>query len=138
LGWRSGAVYAVLAQITILVPDYDAALAWFTSKLDFHLVEDTDLGARKRWVVISPDAKAQTRIVLAQASTPEQIAMVGRQLGGRVGFFLATDDFDATYERMLARGVHFRETPRHEPYGKVVVFEDCCGNGWDLLEAGLS
>jgi predicted enzyme related to lactoylglutathione lyase len=72
---------------------------------------------------------------LARATTPAQVAAIGNQFGGRVGFFLTVDDFDATYQRMVKAGVLFRETPRSEPYGKVVVFEDCCGNGWDLLEA---
>jgi catechol 2,3-dioxygenase-like lactoylglutathione lyase family enzyme len=125
----------VLAQISLLVADYDTAIAWFTSKLAFTLHEDTDLGGGKRWVVLSPDAQAQTRILLARATTPEQISAIGNQFGGRIGFFLATDTFDSTYQRMLAAGVHFRETPRSEAYGKVVVFEDFCGNGWDLLEA---
>jgi catechol 2,3-dioxygenase-like lactoylglutathione lyase family enzyme len=124
-----------LSAISLLVADYDLAIAWFTTKLGFLLVEDTDMGAGKRWVSLSPDAKAQTRIVLARATTPAQVAAIGNQFGGRVGFFLTVDDFDATYQRMLSEGVKFRETPRSEPYGKVVVFEDCCGNGWDLLEA---
>jgi catechol 2,3-dioxygenase-like lactoylglutathione lyase family enzyme len=122
-----------LSATSILVTDYDPAIAWFTSKLGFIVVEDTEMGSGKRWVVVSPDASAQTRIVLARASTPEQVAAIGNQLGGRVGFFLKTDNFDATYQRMLAAGVKFRETPRAMPYGKVVVFEDCLGNGWDLL-----
>lgn len=123
-----------LSAISLLVQDYDPAIAWFTTKLGFKLVEDTDMGGGKRWVTISPDAIAQTRILLARATTPAQTAAIGNQFGGRVGFFLTVDDFDATYQQMLADGVTFRETPRHEPFGKVVVFEDCCGNGWDLLE----
>jgi catechol 2,3-dioxygenase-like lactoylglutathione lyase family enzyme len=124
-----------LSAISLLVAEYDPVIAWFTSKLAFTLVEDTDMGAGKRWVSLSPDANAQTRIVLARATTPAQVAAIGNQFGGRVGFFLTVDDFDATYQRMVKAGVLFRETPRSEPYGKVVVFEDCCGNGWDLLEA---
>ena len=123
-----------LSAISLLVQDYDPAIAWFTTKLGFQLVEDTDMGGGKRWVTITPDAIAQTRILLARATTPAQTAAIGNQFGGRVGFFLTVDDFDATYQQMLADGVTFRETPRHEPFGKVVVFEDCCGNGWDLLE----
>jgi catechol 2,3-dioxygenase-like lactoylglutathione lyase family enzyme len=125
----------ILSATSVLVHDYDLTIAWFTTKLGFLLIEDTDMGAGKRWVSLSPDAKAQTRIVLARATTPAQVAAIGNQFGGRVGFFLTVDDFDATYQRMLGGGVQFRETPRSEPYGKVVVFEDCCGNGWDLLEA---
>jgi catechol 2,3-dioxygenase-like lactoylglutathione lyase family enzyme len=123
-----------LSATTILVPEYDAAIAWFTAKLGFALIQDVDLGGGKRWVTMTPHDHAQTSLVIARASTPEQVAAIGKQHGGRVGFFLSTDDFDATYHRMLAAGVTFRETPRSEPYGKVVVFEDCVSNGWDLLE----
>jgi catechol 2,3-dioxygenase-like lactoylglutathione lyase family enzyme len=126
-----------LSAISILVPDYDPAIAWFTDKLGFALVEDVDMGGGKRWVSMTPHGDAQTRIVIARATTPAQFAAIGNQHGGRVGFFLSVDDFDATYEGMLAAGVIFRETPRSEAYGKVVVFEDCCGNGWDLLESKL-
>jgi catechol 2,3-dioxygenase-like lactoylglutathione lyase family enzyme len=125
----------VLSAISILVPDYDDAIAWYTNKIGFLLCEDTDLGGGKRWVSLAPHADAQTKIVIARASTPEQVAAVGNQHGGRVGFFLSVDDFEATYQRMKAAGVAFRETPRSEPFGKVVVFEDYLGNGWDLLES---
>jgi catechol 2,3-dioxygenase-like lactoylglutathione lyase family enzyme len=124
-----------LSAVSILVPDYDPAIAWFTDKLGFALVEDTDMGGGKRWVSMTPHAAAQTKIVLARATSPTQIAAIGNQHGGRVGFFLSVDDFDIAYQRMLAAGVQFRETPRTMPYGKVVVFEDYLGNGWDLLEA---
>ena len=123
-----------LSAITVLVLDYDHAIAWFRDKLGFTLVEDTDLGGGKRWLTMTPNIKAQTNIIIARATTPAQVAAIGHQFGGRVGFFLTVDDFDATYRQMLECGVTFRETPRHEPFGKVVVFEDCCGNGWDLLE----
>ena len=123
-----------LSAITVLVHDYDDAIAWFRDKLGFTLVEDTDLGGGKRWVTMTPNIKAQTNIVIAHATTPAQVAAIGNQFGGRVGFFLTVDDFEVAYQRMLAARVTFRETPRHEPFGKVVVFEDCCGNGWDLLE----
>jgi catechol 2,3-dioxygenase-like lactoylglutathione lyase family enzyme len=123
-----------LSAVSILVHDYDTAIAWFSDKLGFVLSEDTDMGGGKRWVAMTPHAQAQTHIVLARASTPQQVAAIGKQHGGRVGFFLRTDDFDGTYQRMLSAGVTFRETPRSEPYGKVVVFEDLVGNGWDLLE----
>lgn len=92
------------------------------------------MGGGKRWVVVAPNAEAQTRIILAKASGSEQIALIGRQMGGRVGFFLQTDAFDDTYARMAKLGVVFREEPRSEAYGKVVVFEDCYGNGWDLIQ----
>ncbi len=123
-----------LSAITLLVADYDEAIAWFTAKLGFVLIEDRQMAGAKRWVMIAPSPEARTRLVLARATGPEQIALIGQQMGGRVGFFLQTCDFDGQYQRMLAAGVTFREAPRHEPYGKVVVFEDCYGNGWDLLE----
>ena len=123
-----------LSAISILVAEYDEAIAWYCSKLGFELVVDTPMGGGKRWVVVAPNAEAQTRIILAKASGPEQIALIGRQMGGRVGFFLQTDAFDDTYARMAKLGVVFREEPRSEAYGKVVVFEDCYGNGWDLIQ----
>ncbi len=123
-----------LSAISILVADYDEAIAWYCSKLDFELIVDTPMGGGKRWVVVAPNAEAQTRIILAKASGSEQIALIGRQMGGRVGFFLQTDAFDDTYARMVEAGVVFREEPRSEAYGKVVVFEDCYGNGWDLIQ----
>jgi catechol 2,3-dioxygenase-like lactoylglutathione lyase family enzyme len=123
-----------LSAISILVADYDEAISWYCSKLGFELIVDTPMGGGKRWVVVAPNAGAQTRIILAKASGSEQIALIGRQMGGRVGFFLQTDTFDDTYARMVEAGVVFREEPRSEPYGKVVVFEDCYGNGWDLIQ----
>jgi catechol 2,3-dioxygenase-like lactoylglutathione lyase family enzyme len=127
-----------LSAISILVHDYDVAIAWFAEKLAFVLSQDTDMGGGKRWVTMKTSKDAQTQIIFARATTPDQVAAIGNQLGGRVGFFLTVDDFDATYQRMVAAGVTFRETPRAEPYGKVVVFEDLLGNGWDLLEAPLT
>ncbi len=123
-----------LSAISILVADYDEAISWYCSKLGFELIVDTPMGGGKRWVVVAANAEAQTRIILAKASGSEQIALIGRQMGGRVGFFLQTDAFDDTYARMVEAGVVFREEPRSEPYGKVVVFEDCYGNGWDLIQ----
>lgn len=124
-----------LSAITILVRDYDEAITWYVAKLGFFLVVDTPMGADKRWVVVAPQADAQTRIVLARATGPEQTSLIGRQMGGRVGFFLQTENFEASYQRMLEAGVQFREAPRQEAYGKVVVFEDCYGNGWDLIQS---
>lgn len=123
-----------LSAISILVSDYDEAVAWYGEKLGFELIVDTPMGGGKRWVVVSPSSDAQTRIILAKASGAEQTALIGRQMGGRVGFFLQTTAFDEAYTRMVEAGVVFREKPRNEPYGKVVVFEDCYGNGWDLIE----
>ena len=122
-----------IGLFSILVPDYDDAIDHFVNELGFELVEDIDEG-RKRWVVVRPGPEAQTGVVLAKASTPEQQALVGTQLGGRIGFFLYTDDFARDHARMTAAGIHFREQPREEPYGTVAVFEDKYGNGWDLLQ----
>jgi catechol 2,3-dioxygenase-like lactoylglutathione lyase family enzyme len=125
-----------LALTTFLVPDYDTAIAWFTEALRFELREDTLLAPGKRWVVVAPSAAggAGGALLLAQASTPEQQALVGRQHGGRVGFFLHTDDFDAELANFARHGVRLKETPRSEAYGRVVVFEDRWGNLWDLIQ----
>lgn len=125
-----------LDLVTLIVDDYDAAIAFFVDVLDFELAEDTasttDDGRPKRWVVVRPPG-AQTGVLLALADGPDQAAAVGNQTAGRVGFFLRVDDFDATYARMAAADVRFLEAPRSEPYGRVVVFEDVAGNRWDLL-----
>jgi catechol 2,3-dioxygenase-like lactoylglutathione lyase family enzyme len=126
------------SAISLLVADYDDAIDWFTTKLGFVLIEDRPMEGTKRWVMIAPSLEAQTRLVLARAVGPQQIALIGQQMGGRVGFFLQTSDFEGQYQRMKEAGVTFREAPRYEPYGKVVVFEDCYGNGWDLLEPAFT
>jgi catechol 2,3-dioxygenase-like lactoylglutathione lyase family enzyme len=117
-----------LAAISYLVRDYDDAITWFSRCLSFVLVEDTPLGGGKRWVVMAPPGGAGARLVLAK------VAEVPLAAGGRVAFFLHTDDFARDHAAMLAAGVHFREFPRHEAYGTVAVFEDLYGNGWDLIE----
>ena len=122
-----------LSLVTLLVPDYGEAVDWFTSKLGFLLVEDRELGPGKRWVVVRAGEKGAA-LLLAQASGERQVAAIGNQAGGRVGFFLETDDFDAAHSRMVKAGVKFRESPRTEEYGKVAVFEDLCGNHWDLIQ----
>jgi catechol 2,3-dioxygenase-like lactoylglutathione lyase family enzyme len=122
-----------IATLALLVRDYDEAIAWFTRCLGFVLVEDIDMGGGKRWVTVRPSGGAGAALLLAKA-TGEQQAAIGRQAGGRVFLFLETDDFDGAYQRMTREGVTFRETPRSEPYGKVVVFEDLYGNPWDLIE----
>jgi catechol 2,3-dioxygenase-like lactoylglutathione lyase family enzyme len=125
-----------LDLITIVVDDYDQAIAFFTGVLGFGLVEDspslTNDGRPKRWVVVRPPG-AETGILLARADGQRQAAAVGNQVAGRVGFFLRVDDFDAAYERMMAAGVEFLTSPRTEPYGRVAVFRDIAGNRWDLL-----
>ena len=123
-----------LAAVTFLVRDYDEAIAFFTEKLGFELAEDSPLGEGKRWVVVAPPGSAGTKLLLAKAVTPEQIARIGDQAGGRVFLFLHTDDFLRDYEAMRSRGVRFLEAPRQEAYGTVAVFEDLYGNKWDLLQ----
>jgi len=123
-----------LGRICLLVRDYDEAQAWYVDKLGFGLVEDTPLGDGKRWLLLAPPGSRETRLLLAQASAPEQSARVGDQAGGRVLLFLHTDDFWRDYRAFQARGVTFCEAPRHEAYGIVAVFEDLYGNRWDLLQ----
>ncbi|WP_243714265.1 VOC family protein [Actinomadura bangladeshensis] len=125
-----------LDLITIVVDDYDRAIAFFTGALGFDLVEDspslTNDGRPKRWVVVRPPG-AQTGILLACADGVRQASAIGNQVAGRVGFFLRVDDFDAAFHRMTAAGVAFVGPPRTEPYGRVAVFLDIAGNRWDLL-----
>jgi catechol 2,3-dioxygenase-like lactoylglutathione lyase family enzyme len=125
-----------IERVAIVVDDYDEALAFFVGTLGFELVEDsparTTTGGPKRWVVVRPPG-AETGILLARADGPAQESAVGRQAGGRVGFFLRVDDFATTHARLLARGVEFEGPPRTEPYGRVAVFRDVAGNRWDLL-----
>lgn len=122
-----------LALVTFLTNDYDKAITWFQSALGFVLLEDTEMGGGKRWVRMAPHPKAETAFLIAKA-IGEQAVTIGHQAGGRVGHFLFTDDFDGMYARMQRFGVTFREPPRTEPYGKVVVFEDLHGNPWDLMQ----
>ena len=122
-----------IATLALLVRDYDEAIAWFTRCLGFELAEDIDMGGGKRWVVVRPPGSAGAALLLAKA-IGEQANAIGRQAGGRVFLFLETDDFDSAYQRMTREGVTFREAPRVESYGKVVVFEDLYGNPWDLIE----
>jgi catechol 2,3-dioxygenase-like lactoylglutathione lyase family enzyme len=125
-----------LALISLLVSEYDPAIRFYVDVLGFELVEDspakTTDGRPKRWVVVRPP-NAETGLLLARADGEEQQRLVGRQHGGRVGFFLRVDDFAAAVARMKAAGVVFEGEPRTEPYGQVVVFRDIAGNRWDLL-----
>lgn len=138
-----------IGSIALVVKDYDDAIEFYTQKLNFELVEDTDLGDGKRWVLISPPNSngassngtcsngtnsSRTNLLLAKATTPEQISAIGNQTGGRVFLFLHTNDFWRDYNLMLSKGVTFNEEPRVEPYGTVVVFEDLYGTKWDLLQ----
>ena len=123
-----------LSAITLLVPDYDAGIAFYVGQLGFTLIEDRTMPAAKRWVLVAPPGSRETRLLLAKADTPAQTARIGDQTGGRVAFFLTTDDFARDHAAMLAKGVVFLEEPRQEPYGTVAVFCDPFGNKWDLIE----
>ncbi len=123
-----------IGALTLVVRDYDEAIAWYRDKLGFALITDTPLGGGKRWVLMAPQAENATHLLLAQASEASQVARIGDQTGGRVFLFLNTDDFARDHAAMLAKGVRFREEPRHEAYGTVAVFEDLYGNGWDLIQ----
>jgi predicted enzyme related to lactoylglutathione lyase len=125
-----------LSLAAIVVKEYDPAIDFFVGALGFELVEDsralTTDGRPKRWVVVRPPGAA-TGLLLARADGEDQAGVVGRQVAGRVGFFLHVDDFDDAYQRMSAAGVQFAGPPRSEPYGRVAVFTDIAGNRWDLL-----
>lgn len=122
-----------IALATLVVDDYDVAIDWFTRVLGFELRDYSPRADGKRWVCVAPRG-AQTALLLARADGERQRAQVGNACGGRVAFFLHTDDFARDHARMVAAGVRFIEAPRHEPYGTVAVFEDLHGNRWDLLE----
>ena len=122
-----------LALSTLVVRDYDEAIGFYVDKLGFILTRDDDMGGGKRWVVVTPPG-SQGGLLLAKAVGDVQAARIGDQTGGRVGFFLHTDDFDGDHARMSAAGVKFLEAPRREVYATVAVFEDIYGNRWDLLQ----
>ena len=121
-----------LVLTALLVRDYDEAIDWYIRVLNFHLIRDEDQGNGKRWVEIA--AKGGGALLLAKAKKAEELAAVGNQFGGRVGLFLHVDNFDAAYHRLVEANAKFDEQPRHESYGKVVVFRDLYGNRWDLIE----
>lgn len=123
---------SALTLTSLLVRDYDEAIAFFTGALGFELREDLDQGS-KRWVVVAPPGGRGGGLLLARAANEQQLARVGDQTGGRVFLFLEVDDFDAAYARLQAHGARFTEEPRHEVYGTVVVFLDLYGNKWDLI-----
>ena len=122
-----------LGLVSLVVRDYDEAIDWYTKALGFNLLEDSLQGEGKRWVVIGPMTGGGAKLLLAKAANAQQINEIGKTAGGRVAFFLHTDTFNLQYQNMLTLGVHFREKPRNEPYGKVAVFDDLYGNGWDLI-----
>ncbi len=123
-----------IARVTLLVRNYDEALEFYTQKLGFHLLQDTPLPDKKRWLLVAPPNSRGAALLLAEADTPEQSRSIGNQTGGRVFLFLHTDDFHRDYKAYQSDGVHFLESPRQESYGTVAVFEDLYGNKWDLLE----
>jgi catechol 2,3-dioxygenase-like lactoylglutathione lyase family enzyme len=123
-----------IGQVAIVVRDYDEAIAFYTCTLGFRLIEDTDLGAGKRWVLVGPERSTGTNLLLAQAASPEQATRIGNQTGGRVFLFLHTDDFWRDYRDLTAKNVQFVRGPSEEMYGTVAVFADVYGNLWDLIE----
>lgn len=123
-----------LAHIALVVRDYDEAIAYYTGALGFHLIEDTDMGSGKRWVLVAPPGSTGTNLLLARAATPEQSTRIGNQTGGRVFLFLHTDDFQRDYRALRAQRVEFVREPKNEPYGTVAVFKDLYGNLWDLIQ----
>lgn len=123
-----------IGYLSLLVPDYDEGIDYFTQTFGFKLIENSDLGDEKRWVVIKPKGETGTGIVLAKAQTEEEKQLIGGQGAGRVWLFLHTDDFQRDYAHFRNHGVHFLEEPRYEAYGTVAVCQDKYGNKWDLLE----
>lgn len=127
-----------VATVSVVVADYDQAIAWYVDKLGFVLTEDVDLGGGKRWVTVAPGGGQGARLLLAKADGPAQAASIGNQTGGRVFLFLQTDDFWRDYRRFAAAGVTFVRPPSEQAYGTVAVFQDLYGNLWDLLQFGGS
>lgn len=123
-----------LGTVSLVVRDYDEAIAYYTQVLGFRLIEDTPRGEGRRWVLVAPPGSTECRLLLAKAKNAAELAAVGNQTGGRVFLFLQTDDFARDYAAFRARGVMFAEAPRHEDYGTVAVFTDLYGNKWDLLQ----
>ena len=123
-----------IVSVALVVRDYDEAIAFFTQALRFTLIEDTDMGHGKRWVIVAPAGGQGAALLLAKAVNDEQLSRVGNQTGGRVFLFLHTLDFEGDYAHMHAHGVKFAEAPREEVYGRVVVFYDLYGNKWDMIQ----
>lgn len=123
-----------LAQVALVVNDYDEAIAFYTQKLNFTLIEDTQLNETKRWVVIAPSGGDGCKILLAKAVNEEQKKSVGKQTGGRVFLFLHTDDINRDYSVWSENGIEFIRNPTEEVYGIVAVFKDLYGNLWDLIQ----
>ena len=123
-----------IGQIALVVENYDKAIEFYIQKLNFELIEDTKLSDTKRWVIIAPKGQGGCQILLAQASSKEQLSCVGNQTGGRVFLFLYTDDFDRDYLNLVNHKIQIVHEPVSQPWGRVVVFADLYGNLWDLLE----
>lgn len=123
-----------LAHIALVVKDYDEAIKFYTQKLDFVLLEDTKIDENKRWVMVAPPGAKECCLLLAKAANKRQIESIGNQTGGRVGFFLFTDDFWRDFNKMTTRKINFLRPPSEFAYGTVAVFEDLYGNKWDLIE----
>ncbi len=123
-----------IAHIALVVDDYDKAIDFYCGKLNFRLIEDTVLSAEKRWVLVAPQGAKECCILLAKAANETQANSIGNQTGGRVGFFLFTDDFWRDYKAMQDQEIEFARPPKEEPYGTVAVFKDPYGNLWDLLQ----
>lgn len=127
-------MYQRIAHIALVVDDYDEAIDFYTQKLDFEVLEDTKLSDEKRWVMIAPKGAKECCLVLAKAANESQRRSIGNQTGGRVGFFLFTDDFWRDYNKMLGRNINFVRLPETFEYGTVAVFEDLYGNLWDFIQ----
>ncbi len=127
-----------IAQIALVVKDYDEAIDFYTNKLDFQLLEDTKIDDKKRWVVIAPPGAKECCLLLAKAANEKQAKSIGNQTGGRVFLFLFTDDFERDYQKMSTQKINFVRPPTDYDYGKVAVFEDLYGNLWDLVEPNAS
>ena len=131
-------MYQRIAHIALVVKDYDEVIEFYTQKLDFELIEDTRIDEEKRWVMIAPSGAKECCLLLAKAANERQIESIGNQTGGRVGFFLFTDDFWRDYNKMVEKEISFVRSPTEFEYGTVAVFEDLYGNMWDLIEPSES
>ncbi len=127
-------MYQRIAHVALVVNDYDEAIKFYKEKLNFQIVEDTRIDNNKRWVLIAPPGAKECSLLLAKASNEHQKKSIGNQTGGRVGFFLFTDNFWRDYNKMLDNEIHFVRAPTQFDYGIVAVFEDLYGNLWDLIE----
>ena len=123
-----------IAQLTLLVKNYDEAIDFYVHKLNFVLVEDIEIDQDKRWVLVAPNAENSCCLLLAEVSNETQKRAIGNQSGGRVFLFLHTDNFKREYENLIEKGIKIVREPKEEPYGTVAVFEDLYGNLWDLIE----